>query len=42
MRNRLLALILGLMLSALVLVAFVGYLRPSFIVSVANQIWLCF
>ena len=42
MRYRLRPYLLGLVLAALTVAAFVAYLRPEFIVSLANQIWLCF
>jgi hypothetical protein len=42
MRDRLLRLLLGAALIAVLALAFVGYLRPSFIVDLANRIVLCF
>jgi hypothetical protein len=35
-------LLLGIALVAVLAVAFVGYLRPSFILDLANRIVLCF
>jgi hypothetical protein len=34
--------LLGLILAAVAATAFMGYLRLNFVVSVANQLWLCF
>jgi hypothetical protein len=34
--------IIGLVATVLAVLAFISYLRPSFIVGVANQLWLCF
>jgi len=42
MRPRLRLSLLGLILAAIAATAFMGYLRPNFVVSVANQLWLCF
>ncbi|MFM7632678.1 MAG: hypothetical protein ACKO65_04865 [Betaproteobacteria bacterium] len=42
LRLRLRPALLGLAASALAVLGFIGYLRPAFIVSVANLIWLCF
>lgn len=42
MNPRLRSSLLGLIVLALALIAFVAYLRPGFVVEVANQIWLCF
>jgi hypothetical protein len=42
MRDRLLRLLLGAALVAVLALAFVGYLRPSFVVDLANRIVLCF
>jgi hypothetical protein len=35
-------LLLGIALCAVLALAFVGYLRPSFVVDLANRIILCF
>jgi len=42
MRLRLRPALLGLAASVLAVLGFIGYLRPAFMVSIANQIWLCF
>ena len=42
MRLRLHTSIIGLVATVLAVLAFISYLRPSFIVGVANQLWLCF
>jgi hypothetical protein len=42
MRDRLLRLLLGAALVAVLALAFIGYLRPSFVVDLANRIVLCF
>jgi hypothetical protein len=42
MRPRLRLSLLGLILAAVAAAAFMSYLRPNFVVSVANQLWLCF
>jgi len=42
MRLRLQTAVVGLVATVLAVLAFISYLRPSFIVSVANQLWLCF
>ena len=42
MREQLKRLLLGTALVAVLALAFVGYLRPSFIVDLANRIILCF
>jgi hypothetical protein len=42
MREQLKRLLLGAALIAVLALAFVGYLRPSFIVDLANRIILCF
>ncbi len=42
MRDRLIRLLLGAALIAVLALAFVGYLRPSFIVDLATRIVLCF
>jgi hypothetical protein len=42
MRDRLLRLLLGAALVAVLALAFIGYLRPSFVVDLANRIILCF
>ncbi len=42
MRPRLRFGLLGLILAAIAAAAFMSYLRPNFVVSVANQLWLCF
>jgi hypothetical protein len=34
--------LIGLILAAIAAAAFMNYLRPNFLVSVANQLWLCF
>ena len=41
MRLRLHTAIIGLVATVLAVLAFISYLRPSFIISVANQLWLC-
>jgi hypothetical protein len=33
---------LGLIVAAIAATAFMSYLRPNFVVMVANQLWLCF
>ncbi|HZW13676.1 MAG TPA: hypothetical protein VFF81_10860 [Noviherbaspirillum sp.] len=42
MRDRLVQVLLGAALIAVLALAFVGYLRPSFVVDLANRIVLCF
>lgn len=42
MKLRLRVSLLGLILAAIVVTAFMSYLRPNFVVMVANQLWLCF
>jgi len=42
MRARFKRLLLGVALAAVLALAFVGYLRPAFIVDLANRIILCF
>ncbi|HYD96612.1 MAG TPA: hypothetical protein VEC01_14880 [Noviherbaspirillum sp.] len=42
MRDRLKRLLLGAALAAVLALAFVGYLRPAFVVDLANRIILCF
>jgi hypothetical protein len=42
MRDRIKRLLLGTALAAVLAFAFIGYLRPSFIVDIANRIVLCF
>lgn len=42
MRERLVRVVLGVALIAALALAFVGYLRPSFVVDLANRIVLCF
>ncbi|MFM2186628.1 MAG: hypothetical protein RIR43_1200 [Pseudomonadota bacterium] len=42
MSLRLRSALLGLIAMALAMLAFVAYLRPGFVVALANQIWLCF
>jgi len=42
LRLRLRPALLGLAASVLAVLGFIGYLRPAFMVSIANQIWLCF
>lgn len=42
MKTRLRSGLLSLILAAIAALAFVSYLRPNFIVTVANQLWLCF
>ena len=42
MRSRLTRLLLGAAFVAVLALAFVGYLRPSFVVDLANRIILCF
>jgi hypothetical protein len=42
MKPRLRSSLLGLIATALAALAFVSYLRPGFVVTVANQLWLCF
>jgi hypothetical protein len=42
MRPRLRLSLLVLILAAIAGLAFMSYLRPNFVVTVANQLWLCF
>ncbi|HJV87358.1 MAG TPA: hypothetical protein VJ698_17960 [Noviherbaspirillum sp.] len=42
MRERIKSLLLGAAVVAVLAVVFVAYLRPSFIVDLANRIILCF
>jgi hypothetical protein len=42
MRSRLLRLLLSVVMTAVLALAFVGYLRPSFVFDLANRIVLCF
>ncbi len=42
MKPRLRVGLLGLILTAIAAAAFMSYLRPNFVVMVANQFWLCF
>jgi hypothetical protein len=42
MKSRLRSSLVGLLLIAMAALAFVSYLRPNFVVMVANQFWLCF
>ena len=42
MRPRLRVGLLGLILAAVAAITFLSYLRPDFVVTVANQLWLCF
>lgn len=42
MTRRLRVSLVGLVLVAIVALAFMSYLRPAFLVTVANQLWLCF
>jgi hypothetical protein len=42
MRSRIKRFLLGAAFAAVLALAFVGYLRPSFIVDIANKIALCF
>ena len=42
MTPRLRSALLGLIVVAVAMLAFVAYLRPGFVVALANQIWLCF
>jgi hypothetical protein len=42
MRPRLRLSLLGLILAVIAGLAFMSYLRPNFVVMVANQLWLCF
>lgn len=42
MRERIKHLLLGAVVLAVLAAVFVGYLRPSFIVDLANRIVLCF
>jgi hypothetical protein len=42
MRPRLRVSLLGLVIAAIAAAAFMSYLRPNFMVTVANQLWLCF
>jgi hypothetical protein len=42
MRPRLRVSLLGLVIAAIAAAAFMSYLRPNLIVTVANQLWLCF
>jgi hypothetical protein len=41
LRPRLLRLLLGAVLAAVLALAFIGYLRPSFVFDLANRIILC-
>jgi hypothetical protein len=34
--------LLGIALAAVLAIAFMGYLRPAFVVDLANRIFLCF
>jgi hypothetical protein len=34
--------LLALLGAALLALAFAGYLRPAFVIDVANRVWLCF
>ena len=42
MSARLRSLLLMLLLAALMAAAFLAYLRPGFMLDLANQLWLCF
>ena len=42
MRNGLKRFLLGIAIAAALALAFVGYLRPSFVFDLANRIILCF
>lgn len=42
MRERFVRILIGTALAAVLALAFVGYLRPSFVVDLANRIVLCF
>ncbi len=42
MRIRLRQPLLALLGAALLALAFAGYLRPAFVIDVANRVWLCF
>lgn len=42
MRPRLKQFLLGIALAAVLALAFIGYLRPSFIIDLANRFILCF
>ena len=42
MRRRLSSTLLWLLLAASLAAAFLAYLRPGFMLDVANQLWLCF
>lgn len=42
MRERIKRLLIGAALIAVLALAFVGYLRPEFVVDLANRIILCF
>ncbi len=42
MRARLRFSLLGLIVAGLAGLAFLSYLRPAFVVTLANQLWLCF
>jgi hypothetical protein len=42
MRDWVKRLLLGTALGAVLAIAFIGYLRPSFMVDLANRIVLCF
>lgn len=42
MRDRLKHLLLGAALAAVLALAFVGYLRPGFVLDLANRIVMCF
>ena len=41
-RSSLPTLLLTLLLAVLMVVAFLAYLRPGFMLDLANQLWLCF
>lgn len=41
MRDQITRLLFGTVLAAVLALAFVGYLRPSFIVDLANRIVMC-
>ena len=42
MRKSLVLLVLGIAIAAVLALAFVAYLRPSFVFDLANRIILCF
>lgn len=42
MMARVKSILLGLLLAILLAAAFVAYLRPGFVLDLANQLWLCF